>query len=95
MVVENAIKHGITKKVNGGTVTISTEMTNTDHMIVVKDDGIGFDVNQPIENDERNHIGIMNSKKRLKDTINGRLFIESEINKGTVAVITIPRHHTI
>ncbi len=95
MVVENAIKHGITKKVNGGTVIISTEMTNTDHKIVVQDDGIGFDVNQPIENDDRNHIGIMNSKKRLKDTINGKLFIESEPNKGTVATITIPRHYTI
>ncbi len=92
MVVENAIKHGITKKENGGTVNITTEKNNTDHVITVKDDGVGFDVNQPVERGGRNHIGIANSKKRLSEILGGRITIVSEINKGTVATITIPRN---
>ena len=92
MVVENAIKHGITKKENGGTVNITTEKNNTDHVITVKDDGVGFDVNQPVERGGRNHIGIANSKKRLSEVLGGRITIVSEINKGTVATITIPRN---
>lgn len=95
MVVENAIKHGITQTEKGGTVHISTRKTATDHVIVVKDDGVGFDVNNPIEEGGRNHIGIVNSKRRLSEVLGGKINIESEINKGTVATITIPRYDVV
>ena len=42
-IVENAIKHGITKKANGGFVKISTYETDKHYIIRIIDDGVGFD----------------------------------------------------
>ena len=45
ILVENAVNHGIRKKESGsGTVRISSYRTKHDHVIEVKDDGVGFDV---------------------------------------------------
>ena len=41
--VENAVKHGISKKKGGGTVTISTFSDDDFIYIVVEDNGLGFD----------------------------------------------------
>ena len=87
MIVENAIKHGITKKYEGGTVTITTYKKNNKIFIIVEDNGVGFDVNKTIGN---NHLGFKNSRERLKHFVNGDLVIESEINKGTKVTIIIP-----
>lgn len=94
MIVENAIKHGITQSENGGTVEISSRMTASDHVITVKDDGIGFDPEYRPEESEREHVGIVNSRKRLSEILGGKLTVESEIGKGTTITITIPRHDT-
>ena len=37
--VENAIKHGISKQVNGGTVTIVSRMKNRYHQVVIRNTG--------------------------------------------------------
>ena len=88
MLVENAIKHGITKKYKGGTVNVKTYQTETDYVIVVQDDGIGFDVNKDLVG---NHVGISNIRKRLEHFVDGKLEIESVIKKGTTATIIIPK----
>ena len=88
MLVENAIKHGITKKYEGGTVNITAKQLEDNYIIVVQDDGIGFDTKKEFEG---NHVGIDNIKKRLAYFVDGSLKIESEINKGTKAIITIPK----
>ena len=41
--VENAVKHGVCKKVNGGTVKISVHGFSDRVEILVEDDGVGFD----------------------------------------------------
>ena len=41
--VENAVKWGIGKREDGGTVRLTTRMTPLDVEIVVSDDGFGFD----------------------------------------------------
>ena len=87
MLVENAIKHGITKKYEGGTVVVSTEKINRKYVITVRDDGVGFDPNGEISG---SHFGIQNIRKRLEYAVNGTLQIESEIGNGTTATITIP-----
>ena len=89
-VVENAVRHGVTKREEGGTVTIRTEETDTDVIITVVDDGVGFKSLGP-EKDERNHIGISNVKKRLSAMCGGDLRIDSKPGKGTNVVITIPK----
>ena len=87
MLVENAVKHGITKKYEGGTVTVSTEKDGSDIIVTVRDDGVGFDTEKTLSG---SHIGLNNIRNRLEYSVGGTLDIVSEIGKGTVATITIP-----
>ena len=87
MLVENAIKHGITQKEEGGTVTVSSEKKGDSFVVTVADDGVGFDTEKEITG---NHIGINSIRKRLKYYVDGTLEITSEVGVGTTAVITIP-----
>ena len=87
MLVENAVKHGVTKKRGGGKIIIKTERAENEHIILVQDDGVGFDVDKQIED---GHYGIVGNRKRLEHFVNGTLDIESEVGKGTTAVIKIP-----
>lgn len=88
--VENAVKHGILPKEDGGTVTIRTYETPNDYVIVVKDDGVGFNVEERL-NDSRSHIGIENVRRRLEMICNGSCEIQSKIGQGTVVTIHIPK----
>ena len=88
MVIENAIKHGITKKYEGGTVTVTSYEKDDKYFIIVEDDGVGFDVNKVIGD---NHLGFKNSRERLRHFVNGDLVIESEVGKGTKVTIVIPK----
>lgn len=86
--VENAVKHGICEKDNGGTLTLKTYRDGEYIVIEVSDDGIGFDAEKLISEDkERSHIGIQNTRERLKQMIGASLTIESSPGKGTVAKI--------
>ncbi|SDB07652.1 sensor histidine kinase [Eubacterium oxidoreducens] len=88
--VENAVKHGVGKKIGGGTVSIHTYETEHEYVVCVKDDGVGFECNEK-KNDGRTHIGIENVRQRLKEMVDGRLIIESEVGKGTKSMIIIPK----
>jgi Putative regulator of cell autolysis len=90
-IAENAAGHGIFKKIEGGVVTIKSEETKSAYVVTITDTGIGFDENAPILPDMETHIGIANVRSRLHLMSNGMLEIESEIGKGTVATITIPK----
>ena len=87
--VENAIKHGLMRLETGGTVIIRSYETETHFCVEVKDDGVGFDTNLPIE--DKKHVGLRNIRGRLKAMVNGELFIESKPGAGTRAVIMIPK----
>ncbi len=91
--VENAVKHGVGMKEDGGTVTISTRETDDSYLVEVRDDGVGFDPSVP-KNDGRSHVGMENVRSRLKEMVNGRVEITSEPGKGTTAVIIIPKEET-
>ncbi len=41
--VENAVRHGLASKPNGGTITITAENAGAECVIIVEDDGIGMD----------------------------------------------------
>ena len=89
-IVENAVKHGTSKKRGGGTVTISTSESDEYYIITVSDTGCGFDTTQK-KDDGKRHIGIENVRQRLLNMCGGSLTIESEIGVGTVATIRIPK----
>ena len=91
--VENAIKHGLMRLETGGTVVIRSFETPTHFCVEVKDDGVGFDTDAPI--DEKKHVGLRNIRGRLKAMVDGDLILESKPGVGTKAVIMIPKEVTV
>lgn len=89
-IVENAVKHGICRKMEGGTVTIRSERKKEHVYVVVSDDGVGFD-EEEVKRDGKNHVGIRNVRSRLRTICNGTLELQSEPGRGTIAVITLPQ----
>lgn len=87
-IVENAIKHGILKREEGGRVKVKIYETDVSYFISVKDNGVGFDV---IELEKMNHIGLRNIKSRLEAMCGGILHIESIIGVGTKITVEIPK----
>ena len=88
--VENAVKHGICKKAEGGTIIIRSTETDKEYLVEVIDDGVGFDPNVPPD-DGRVHVGLTNVQNRLKNMVNGKLEVYSKINEGTRMSIRIPK----
>lgn len=88
-IVENAVKHGICKKLEGGTIKISTEKKGRDHIITIEDNGIGFELEKAL-NDGEPHVGIQNVNERLKSTVKAEMEITSFIGLGTTVKIIIP-----
>ena len=86
-IVENAIKHGIIKKVEGGTVTLRIYENDTSHVVEIIDDGVGFDVNK-IDFKNNKHIGLNNVRQRITSMCKGDIHFESENNNGTKAIIS-------
>lgn len=87
-IVENAIKHGISPKESGGTVTLKTSEENGVITISVADDGVGFDVHNPeTGGDSRSHVGLENVKSRVESYPGSKFTVESEKGKGTVVTI--------
>ena len=89
-IAENAVKHGLLAKEEGGTLTISSIETANCFEVQVKDDGVGFDASMASDS-SRSHVGIDNSRKRLAAMCGGTLSIGSKPGVGTTITITIPK----
>ena len=89
-IAENAVKHGIGKREGGGTITISTKETDSGYLVIVSDDGLGFEL-EKTDDDGQRHIGINNVRLRLSAQCGGSLDIESKPGVGTTAKIIIPK----
>ena len=88
--VENSVHHGFKSgQIKEGTVRITTKKEGMNHIVTVEDNGVGFDKNE-LKKEEKNHVGIMNTKNRVEIMCKGSFNIESEPGKGTRAVIMIP-----
>ena len=87
--VENSIKHGISRKVGGGRITISSERANGHTVIEIIDDGMGMttDSSKPSTG-----IGLRNVDERLRVIYgaNYHLKLSSTPGEGTCARIEIP-----
>ena len=93
---ENAIKHGILTKEDGGIVSIRIIKNQTYYELFVIDDGIGISAqkldNLLLDNPGRQSIGLINVHKRLISIYgaDSGLNIESIENKGTTVSFKIP-----
>ena len=90
-IVENAVKHGVEKRLEPTTIRIATDENDNAWLIIVSDNGPGFDINEK-PNDERIHIGIASTKSRLATLVGGRLETKSEKGVGTTVTIIIPKN---
>lgn len=84
--VENAIKHGLEPKVEGGRLEISAEIVDGQLAVHVLDTGVGF-----MPKAEAG-VGLANVRERLKALYNGRaeLIISVPPAGGTCATIKVP-----
>ncbi len=87
--VENSIKHGLSPKVGGGRITISSERTNGHTVIEIIDDGMGMTTDRPLPG---TGIGLRNVDERLRVIYgaNYHLKLSSSPGEGTCARIEIP-----
>ncbi len=90
--VENAIRHGISKQREGGTVTIRTYKDWENYYIQVIDDGVGFEDGEisQYHYERLASTGIKNVANRLSIMMHGELKIESQKGVGTTATIILP-----
>ncbi len=89
-IVENAIKHGILQKLEGGTLTLKTYETDESYVVEVIDDGVGFKM-EDVNFEENKHFGLNNIKYRINKICGGNMIIKSEIDKGTDVVVTFKK----
>lgn len=86
--VENAIRHGIKTREQGGSVIVSTRREADGVRIVVRDDGCGFS-SVTERQSQRRRVGIENVRERLERQCSGTLEVRSGM-QGTTATVTIP-----
>ena len=89
LLVENAIKHGIDTKINGGLVHLTIEKNRNTIKIIVKNPGKLTDTKGP------SGLGLKNLKERLAIQYNGKAtFSLTTLDKETVgAILTLPIKH--
>jgi two-component system LytT family sensor kinase len=89
--VENAIKHGLARKVGNGSITLRSWRDAGRVLLEVQDDGMGF-VLERLNEPMASGIGLANVRERLR-VIYGtayQLTLSSEPGRGTTARIEIP-----
>lgn len=93
--VENAILHGILKRLEGGVISIDIQSYTTYVEIIITDNGIGMSsakveeilTSQPLL---EGGIGVANTNRRLTQIFGRGLIITSVVNSGTTVSFRIP-----
>lgn len=90
--VENSIKHGLSSKIDGGSIYLRSRIADSVLVIEVEDDGVGMTAAQSRGGWQGTGIGMANVSERLKvlygDT--AVMTIESHEGKGTLVRIRLP-----
>ena len=88
--VENAIKHGLEPKIDGGDILIRGIESNDHLRLEVIDTGIGF------SGEHESGVGLRNIRERLSSIYgnDGRLILEANSPRGFRAIIEVPHGQT-
>ncbi len=94
--VENCIKHGLSPKVEGGTIRIRSRLTASHLTLEVEDDGVGMSASRHAQKagpPDGAGIGMANIAERLKVLYNdaARITVNSHPEMGTILQIVLPR----
>jgi two-component system, LytTR family, sensor kinase len=97
--VENCIKHGLSPKVEGGSITLRSRLIKSRLVVEVEDDGVGMESAQELVREfgqadglEGTGIGMANVAERLKVLYGdaARMIIESREGGGTLIRLRLP-----
>ncbi|HWQ55821.1 MAG TPA: histidine kinase [Bryobacteraceae bacterium] len=93
--VENSIKHGLSSKVEGGTIRLKARRVDSRLQLLVEDDGVGIPESELATLLERG-IGVSNVNERLKVLFQSdyRMWIDSQPGRGTRIGIEVPELNT-
>ena len=93
--VENCIKHGLSPKIEGGSITLRSRLIKSRLVVEVEDDGVGMAavrMNEPPDGGGTGGIGMANVAERLKvlygDT--AKMMIENREGGGTLIRLRLP-----
>ncbi len=94
--VENAIRHGLLKRIKGGTICVQITDHKDHYQISISDDGVGMNqdkIKQVLKEHPENMkgIGIANTNQRLKKLYGKGLSIKSKTGYGTTVTFKIPK----
>jgi two-component system, LytTR family, sensor kinase len=96
--VENAIRHGLAGKPNGGTITITAENVGAECVISVEDDGVGMDPKR-LREDVADahlsgaHVGMGNVDDRMRSAFGDDfgLVVDTAPGAGTKITLRVPK----
>ncbi len=91
--VENCIKHGLSSKIEGGSIYLRSRITDVGLIVEVEDDGVGMMPEaQGQSNGESTGIGMANVAERLKVLYSGAasMTVNSSPGKGTLIRLRLP-----
>ncbi|MFC5996181.1 sensor histidine kinase [Pseudonocardia hispaniensis] len=96
--VENAVRHGLSGKPHGGTVTITAENAGAECVIIVEDDGVGMDPARLTEDlDDAHlsgaHVGLGNVDDRMRSAFGDDfgLVVDTNIGAGMKITLRVPK----
>ena len=89
--VENSIKHGLEPKPEGGSLTISADISNGRLRVTVADSGLGLRSSGSMRHGSGG-VGLANVRERLAALYGGaaQLSIEANSPSGTIVTIEVP-----
>jgi two-component system LytT family sensor kinase len=97
--VENAVRHGLSRKPGVGMVSIEARDAGAECHITVEDDGVGMDPavfgQAGPEGEDGQHVGLVNVDERLRSVFgdhNG-LVVETAPGAGTKVSMRVPKFH--
>jgi two-component system LytT family sensor kinase len=93
--VENSIKHGLSSKIDGGSIFLRSQLSDGHVTIEVEDDGVGMASAQLLERPAglgQGGIGMANVAERLKVLYgdNARMTVDSRNGNGTLVRLRLP-----
>ena len=97
--VENAVRHGLSRKPGVGMVSIEARDAGAECHITVEDDGVGMDptvfASDRYETDDGQHVGLSNVDDRLRSVFGDHfgLVVETAPGAGTKVSMRVPKFH--
>ncbi|HEX6446753.1 MAG TPA: histidine kinase [Streptosporangiales bacterium] len=98
-IVENAVRHGLQPKADGGLVTIVADDVGTDCVISIEDDGVGMDPDFALRllsgEAQGSSTGLANVDERLRQVFGDDygLQVETAPEAGTKVSLRVPKYH--